>query len=52
MITGGGTGLGRMMAEGFVENGARVYIVGRRKEVLDKTVKEVRGMFDRGGIDG
>ena len=40
-----------MMAEGFVENGAKVYIVGRRREVLDKTVEEVRGMFKgRGGI--
>ncbi|KAK6903846.1 hypothetical protein I203_107354 [Kwoniella mangroviensis CBS 8507] len=42
VITGGGTGLGRMMAEGFVTNGAKVYITGRREEVLDKTVKEVR----------
>ncbi|WWD07787.1 hypothetical protein V865_005891 [Kwoniella europaea PYCC6329] len=43
VITGGGTGLGRMMAEGFVTNGAKVYITGRRGEVLDKTVKELRG---------
>nr|XP_019047280.1 hypothetical protein I302_03889 [Kwoniella bestiolae CBS 10118]OCF26210.1 hypothetical protein I302_03889 [Kwoniella bestiolae CBS 10118] len=41
VITGGGTGLGRMMAEGFVTNGAKVYITGRRVEVLEQTVREL-----------
>jgi NAD(P)-dependent dehydrogenase (short-subunit alcohol dehydrogenase family) len=41
LITGGGTGLGRYMAEGFAENGAKVYITGRRMEVLQKTAAEV-----------
>lgn len=30
------------MTEGYVANGAKVYIVGRRGDVLDKTVKEIR----------
>jgi len=51
VITGGGTGIGRMLAEGFVENGAKVYIVGRRVELLEKTVKEVREEFKRSGGD-
>lgn len=42
VITGGGTGLGRMLADGFLENGAKVIIVGRREEVLEKTVKELQ----------
>jgi NAD(P)-dependent dehydrogenase (short-subunit alcohol dehydrogenase family) len=41
LITGGGTGLGKGMAQRFLELGADVYICGRRKEVLDKTAAEL-----------
>ena len=34
LITGGGTGLGKAMAQRFLELGAEVYICGRRDEVL------------------
>ncbi|KAL6158003.1 hypothetical protein ACJBU6_03811 [Exserohilum turcicum] len=34
VITGGGTGLGLMMAQALEANGAIVYILGRREEVL------------------
>jgi len=37
LITGGGTGLGKGMAQCFLELGATVYICGRRKEVLAET---------------
>jgi NAD(P)-dependent dehydrogenase (short-subunit alcohol dehydrogenase family) len=36
LITGGGTGLGLGMARCFVKSGAKVVLVGRRKEELDK----------------
>ena len=49
VITGGGTGLGKYMASGLFKNGAKVYIVGRRKEVLDDTVKEIQSGSDEGG---
>jgi meso-butanediol dehydrogenase/(S,S)-butanediol dehydrogenase/diacetyl reductase len=37
LITGGGTGLGADFTRRFVEEGAKVCITGRRKELLDKT---------------
>ncbi|KAI0035227.1 NAD-binding protein [Vararia minispora EC-137] len=40
VITGGGTGIGLMMAAALENNGATVYIVGRRKDVLDRAVHE------------
>ncbi len=47
LVTGGGTGLGREMADKFLQLGADLYICGRRKEVLDQTAKEL--MQKRGG---
>jgi NAD(P)-dependent dehydrogenase (short-subunit alcohol dehydrogenase family) len=37
LITGGGTGLGRAMAEQFLKLGAEISICGRRKGVCDET---------------
>jgi NAD(P)-dependent dehydrogenase (short-subunit alcohol dehydrogenase family) len=41
LITGGGTGLGKGMAERFLELGASVTICGRREEVLQQTAAEL-----------
>ena len=41
LITGGGTGLGKGMAERFLELGAAVHICGRREEVLEQTASEL-----------
>jgi NAD(P)-dependent dehydrogenase (short-subunit alcohol dehydrogenase family) len=41
LITGGGTGLGKAMAEALLMLGAEVYICGRRGGVLDATVAEL-----------
>ncbi|KAJ7288521.1 hypothetical protein C8J57DRAFT_1047080 [Mycena rebaudengoi] len=40
LVTGGGTGIGLMISQGLATNGAKVYITGRRKEVLDKVVDQ------------
>jgi NAD(P)-dependent dehydrogenase (short-subunit alcohol dehydrogenase family) len=41
LITGGGTGIGRAMAERFLLLGATVYICGRRANVIEQTAKEL-----------
>jgi NAD(P)-dependent dehydrogenase (short-subunit alcohol dehydrogenase family) len=41
LITGGGTGIGRAMAERFLQLGATVFICGRRAEVVQKTAAEL-----------
>jgi NAD(P)-dependent dehydrogenase (short-subunit alcohol dehydrogenase family) len=41
LVTGGGTGLGKEMAEAFCKLGATVYILGRRGEVLKETAEEI-----------
>lgn len=37
VVTGGGTGIGLMITQALVANGAKVYITSRRDEVLKKT---------------
>ena len=41
LVTGGGTGLGKGMAEKFLELGAEIFICGRRKSVCDATAAEL-----------
>jgi NAD(P)-dependent dehydrogenase (short-subunit alcohol dehydrogenase family) len=41
LITGGGTGIGRAMAERFLQLGATVYICGRRANVVEQAANEL-----------
>ncbi|MET0312213.1 MAG: SDR family oxidoreductase [Burkholderiaceae bacterium] len=41
LVTGGSRGIGRMIAAGFLAQGARVYISARKAEACDQTAKEL-----------
>lgn len=41
VVSGGGTGIGRAVAERFARDGEEVVILGRRAEVLDRTAAEI-----------
>ena len=43
LVTGGSRGIGLMIARGFVEAGARVYISSRKAEVCDRVAAELAG---------
>jgi NAD(P)-dependent dehydrogenase (short-subunit alcohol dehydrogenase family) len=42
LVTGGGTHLGRAMAEGLAEQGARVILAGRRTDVVEASAAAMR----------
>ena len=44
LITGGSRGIGRMIAAGFLAQGARVYISARKAEACDKTASELSAL--------
>jgi NAD(P)-dependent dehydrogenase (short-subunit alcohol dehydrogenase family) len=41
LVTGGSRGIGRMIAAGFIAQGAKVYISARKAEACDATAKEL-----------
>jgi NADP-dependent 3-hydroxy acid dehydrogenase YdfG len=41
IVTGGGSGIGLATAKRFVEEGAYMFIAGRRQAELDKAVAEI-----------
>lgn len=43
VVTGGGTGIGLAAAQRFIEEGAFVYIFGRRREALDSALAKLGG---------
>src|SRR5215510_6736543 len=59
LITGGSRGIGKMIAEGFLTYGAKVYISARKGGALEETAKELSALgsvtpivLDASGADG
>ena len=50
LVTGGGTGIGWMIAQGLAMNGVKVYITGRRKEVLEKAAQSFTKQANGGEV--
>ncbi|WP_234197841.1 MULTISPECIES: SDR family oxidoreductase [Pseudacidovorax] len=44
LITGGSRGIGRMIAEGYLAQGARVYISARKADACDQAAKELSAL--------
>ena len=44
VVTGGSRGIGRMIAEGLVANGARVWITARKADACDATAAELNAL--------
>ncbi|KAI1139299.1 NAD(P)-binding protein [Hypoxylon sp. FL0543] len=51
VVTGGGTGVGLMIAQTLAANGAKVYITGRRVDVLETSAR-IHGSPEKLGPDG
>ncbi len=59
LVTGGSRGIGRMIAEGFLHHGAKVYISARKGGALEETATELSAIgpcipliVDASGADG
>ena len=44
LVTGGAKGIGRMISEGFVQNGAKVYIAARDLKATEQACAELNAL--------
>ncbi|PWN99274.1 putative NADPH-dependent beta-ketoacyl reductase [Tilletiopsis washingtonensis] len=52
LVTGGASGLGKMMAATLVRNGAKVYIASRKMDELEKQAKLMAPLSPSGAVSG
>ena len=52
LVTGGSRGIGLMIARGFVENGACVYVASRKADDCEKVAKDLGVPADRFNVHG
>ena len=46
VVTGGTRGIGFATVEKFLENGAKVFLLGSKKESVDKAINKLREIND------
>ncbi len=51
LVTGGGTGIGRMVATALAEGGARVLICSRKLDVVEKAAEEINADLSRNNAE-
>lgn len=51
LITGGASGIGFGLAQGFLREGSNVIIIDRSKDLLEKSIEELNQEFDKKKID-
>lgn len=44
LVTGGAKGIGRMISEGFVQNGANVYVSSRDAKACEQACRELNAL--------
>ena len=52
VVTGGTRGIGFATVEKFLENGAKVFLLGSKKESVDKAINKLREINDNYEVDG
>ena len=52
VVTGGTRGIGFATVEKFLENGAKVFLLGSKKESVDNAINKLKKINDNYEVDG